>query len=426
MSPKLSLHSPSRFFLEIPSKGVVMNKTIVTPQFFISLFALSIFMLQSCSSIVHTEFKKGSLIEERPTGKLAELKSAVHIEVTSPLTVKVFEIVQVADELSQTYEKLKLEVKKNRFTHDGNDHHDPLYNHRCGGHFSCESTIVKDEYLKESRYVNINNKKRAVTSGTVRAIINGSYAQDLPIGPDGAASVSVEKYFDVLPEDQDVTVVYSYKSASARSVVEWPEVEKTARASLPGYRKRGAANKSSEDYITAFRISDDPSDLNNAYTYAASESEKAEIKKLADMHIEKRDRTRFEQAKNNYNLGKFIKKYPDSKYIVQAEYLFHLDKDCNGSVIKLSKFNIRRDKGKCVMIVATKFQTTSRNSALFKTYFTWTGGERDLFYIEFPSDYVDDQIQALAKIKGVYNYTTMSGKHNSVPHLRFLAEMPEE
>ncbi len=422
MSPKLSLHSPFRFFLEIPNKGVVMKKTIVTPKFFISLLSVSILILQSCSSIVHTEFKKGSLIEERPTGKLVELESAVHIEVTSPLTVKVYEIVQVADEISQTYEKRKLEVSKKRFTTEGNYHHDPLYNHLCGGKFTCKSTIVKDEYLKDSRYENIINKKRAVTSGTVRAIINGSYAQDLTIGPDGAASVSIEKYFDVLPKDQNVTIVYSYKSQSAGSVVAWPEVEKTARALLPEYRKRGAANKSAADYITAFRISDDPSDLNNAYTYAASESEKAEIKKLEDIH----DRTRFEQAKNNDNLGKFIKKYPDSKYIVQAEYLFHLDKDCNGSVIKLSKFNIRRDKGKCVMIVATKFQTTSRNSALFKTYFTWTGDERDLFYIEFPSDYVNDQVQALAKIKGVYNYTTMLGARNSVPYLRFLAEMPED
>jgi hypothetical protein len=399
-----------------------MNKTIVTSKFFISLFALSIFILQSCSSVVHTEFKKGSLIEERPTGKLVELESAVHIEVTSPVTVKVYEIVKVADELSQTYEKIKLKVTKNRFTHDGNDHLDPWYNHMCGRHFTCKSTIVKDEYIKDSRYENINNKKRAVTSGTVRALINGSYAQDLQIGPDGTASVSVEKYFDVLPEDQDVNVVYSYKSKSARSVVAWPEVEKTARALLPEYRKRGAAHKAAADFITAFRISDDPSDLNNAYNYAASESEKAEIKKLEDIH----DRTRFEQAKNNYDLGKFIKKYPDSSYIVQAQYLFHLDKDCNGSVIKLSKFNIRRDRGKCVVIVATKFQTTSRNSALFKTYFTWTGDERDLFYIEFPSDYVDDQVQALAKIKGVYNYTTMFGTHNSVPHLRFLAEIPED
>jgi outer membrane protein assembly factor BamD (BamD/ComL family) len=399
-----------------------MKKTIVTSQLFISLLALSIFMLQSCSSVVQTEFKKGSLIEERPTGKLVELKSAAHLEVTSPLSVKVYEIVQVADEISQTYEKIKLEVLKKRSTKYGSDHHDPWYNHLCGGNFTCKSTIVKDEYLKDSRYENINNKKRAVTSGTVRAMINGSYAQELPIGLDGTASVSIEKYFDVLPEDQDVDVVYSYKFKSVQSVVEWPEVEKTARALLPEYRKRGAANKSAADYITAFRISDDPSDLNNAYNYAASESVKAEIKKLEGIH----DRTRFEQAKNNNELGSFIKKYPDSSYIAQAEYLFHLDKDCNGSVIKLSKFNIRRDKGKCVTIVATKFQTTSGNSALFKTYFTWKGDERDLFYIEFPSDYVDDQVQALAKIKGVYTYTKMSGAHVSVPHLRFLAEIPED
>lgn len=424
-SPKLSLHSPSRCFLEIPQGKVVMKKTRLTPKFFISLFALSMFILQSCSSVVHTEFKKGSLIEERFKGKLVALESAVHIEVTSPLTVKVYEIVRVADEFSQTYQKIKLVVSKNRLFNDGNYHHDPWYNHMCGGNFTCKSTVVKDEYIKDSRYENINYKKRAVTSGAVRAIINGSYAQDLPIGPDGTASASIEKYFDVLPKDQNVAIVYAYKSESARSVITWPEVEKTARTLLPEYRKHGAANKSAADYITAFRISDDPSDLKEAYNYAASEAETAEIKKIADMHLEL-DRARFEQAKNDDKLGKFIKTYPDSSYIVQAKYLFHLDKDCNGSVIKLSKFNIRRYKGKCVMIVATKFKTTSKNSGLFKTYFTWTGDERDLFYIEFPSDYEGDQVQALAKIKGVFHYTTMSGAHNSVPHLRFLAEMPED
>jgi len=405
---------------------VELKKTILSPLFFTFLLALSIFNLQSCSSVVQTEFKKGSLIEERHTGKLVELESAVHLEVTSPLTVKVYEIVKVADEISQAYEKIKLEVKKNRSAQDGNSHLDPWYNHVCGGHFTCRSTIVKKEYIKDSRYENIRSKKRAVTSGTVQALINDSYAQDLTIGPDGKALVSIEKYFDVLPKGQNVNVVYSYRSGSARSVVEWPEVEKTARALLPEYRKRGAANKAAADFITAFRISDDQSDLNNAYKYAASESEKAEIKKIAEMHLEKLDRTRFEQAKDNGELGKFIKQYPNSSYLVQAQYLFHLDKDCKGSVIKLSKFNIRRDKGKCVVIVATKFQATSKNSGLFKTYFTWTGDEHDLFYIEFPPDHQGDQVHALAKIKGVFNYTTMFGTHNSVPHLSFLADLPED
>ncbi len=403
-----------------------MKKTVFSPKFFCSLVAFSIFILQSCSPVVHTEFKKGALIEERPTGKLVELESTAYLEVTSPLTVKVYEIVQVADEFSQTHEKIKLEVTKSPFTKWGKYHYDPRYNYVCGGKFTCRSSIVKDDPIKDIRYENINNKKRVITSGTVRAMIDGSYAQDLPIDPDGTASVSVEKFFDVLPKGQDVNVEYSYKSGSAQSVVAWPEVEKTARTLLPEYRRRGAANRTAADYITAFRISDDPSDLKEAYKYAASESEKAEIKKIAEIHGEKRDRTRFEQAKDNGKLDKFIKKYPNSSYLVQAEYLFHLDKDCNGSVITLSKFNIRLDKGKCVMIVATKVQTTSKNSGLFKTYFTWTGDEHDLFYIEFPSDYGEDQVQALAKIKGVFNYTTMFGTHNSVPHLRFLAQMPED
>jgi hypothetical protein len=403
-----------------------MKKTGIPPQFFGFLLAWSMVILQSCSPVVQTEFKKGPLLEERPTGKLAELDSAASIEVTAPVTVKVYETVRVADEISQTYEKIKLEVTKNRFTRDGNDRHDPRYNHLCGGRFTCTSTVAKREYIKESRYEHITSKRRAVTSGTIQAVINGSYVQDLPIGRDGTASVSVEKYFDVLPEGQNVNVMYAYKSGSARSVVAWPEVEKIARTLLPVYRKRGAANKVAADYLTAYRISDDPSDLVNAYRYAASESEWAEINKIADLHRKKLDRARFEQAKINGELGKFIEKYPDSSYIAEAEYLIHLDKDCNGSVIKLGKFNINRVKGKCVVIVATKFRTTSKNSGLFKTYFTWTGDERDLFYIEFPSGNGGDQVQALAKIKGVYTYTTMFGTQNSVPHLRFLAEKPEE
>ena len=107
-----------------------MKKTKVPPQFFGFLLAFSMVILQSCSPVVQTEFKKGVLLEERPTGRLVELDSVASLEVTSPVTVKVYEIVRVADELSQSYEKIKLEVSKNRFTHDGNDHHDPLYNHK--------------------------------------------------------------------------------------------------------------------------------------------------------------------------------------------------------------------------------------------------------------------------------------------------------
>jgi hypothetical protein len=150
--------------------------------------------------VVQTEFKGLSLGSPR---KNAELDSGLLL-VTSPVTVKVYETVRVADEISQTYEKIKLEVTKNRFTRDGNDRHDPRYNHLCGGHFTCTSTIVKNEYIKDSRYKNVTKIKRAVTSGTVQAIINGSYVQDLPINREGTASVSIEKYFDVLPEGQNV------------------------------------------------------------------------------------------------------------------------------------------------------------------------------------------------------------------------------
>lgn len=399
-----------------------MKKRALSPQLFGFALALSVFIVQSCSPVVHTEFKKGSLLEERAEGKVVELESTIEIEVTSPLTVKVYERIKVADAISQVFEKLKLEVTKNRFTNDGNSHNDPWFNHMCGGSLTCTSTVVPNEHIVERRYENITYKKRAVTSGTVHALINGTYAQDLSIGPDNTASVSIEKYFDVLPKGQDVTVVYSFKSGTAQSVVAWSKVEKTARAALPAYRKRGAANNSSADYITAFRISDDPSDLKNAYKYAANETEKAEINKLA----ERFDRTRFEQAKNIGELGKFIKLYPNSRYLDQAKYLVHLDKDCNGSVVKISDMKRYLNKQKCVVIVATKFRTISGNSGLFKTFFTWAGDERDLFYVEFPTDYQGNEVRALAKIKGVYSYTTMLGRRITVPHLRFIVEIPED
>ena len=73
LNPAMPVDTINFPFVEAPARNVVMNKTIASSHFFSFLLALSVAVLQSCSPVVQTEFKKGSLLEERPTGKLVDL-----------------------------------------------------------------------------------------------------------------------------------------------------------------------------------------------------------------------------------------------------------------------------------------------------------------------------------------------------------------
>ncbi len=57
---------------------------------------------------------------------------------------------------------------------------------------------------------------------------------------------------------------------------------------------------------------------------------------------------------------------------------------------------------------------TSINTGLFKI------GNTELAYIEFKDTFRGSYVEGIAKIKGIYNYTTKMGVQNQVPHLEML------
>lgn len=93
---------------------------------------------------------------------------------------------------------------------------------------------------------------------------------------------------------------------------------------------------------------------------------------------------------------------------------------CDGKIMSLVEFyknnNSFADKGKCVEVAATSFQMTATNKGLFNI----GNYTPELLFIEFNKTFRGSYIKGIAKILGVYNYSTQIGGSNSVPHLKML------
>ena len=91
---------------------------------------------------------------------------------------------------------------------------------------------------------------------------------------------------------------------------------------------------------------------------------------------------------------------------------------CDGKILSQEDFMLGKnpyaDKGKCVEFTAVTFQMTSANTGLFKI------GNNEIVFIEFKETFRGPWVQGIAKIKGLYNYTTRAGIPNQVPHLEML------
>lgn len=460
------------------------------------LSAVSIFTLQGCGQLVHTEIQKGMLTKEQPTGKTEELERITSLELLTPTTVKVFETIEFGQEFEQTFEKIQIQRKA--YVDKGWILASELiirpfatififpmfvdyFNYWHWGLTDCsksrgltnntvyckigepERHVIIGAYVREKIYKNFTNKQEVFTSGFVSVSTNDVKRDDIAIGSDGIAALVFENYFDTFPKGEDIKAEFKYKTATVKSVVKYSQAEKNVKALLPYYQKRGADNKSAKDYIVAFKISNDPSNLYEAKNYISTKSEDAEIETLLSKYNEALDLSRFEQAKQTGKLSEFVVQYPNSQYVQDAtniideskydqamksgklpdfvkqnpnsiyvnaanniikkkKYENYVKKDCKGVVMDLREFivnsNIYADKGKCVSIFAAQFQMTSSNAGLFKLT------ADHLVYIEFPTTYRGLISQGIAQIKGEYSYMTQMGTYNSVPHLRFLTEKP--
>lgn len=102
----------------------------------------------------------------------------------------------------------------------------------------------------------------------------------------------------------------------------------------------------------------------------------------------------------------------------RKEKLDRLLPQCNNKILSHEDFllgkNPYADQGKCVKITAVTFQMTFINTGLFRI------GNTELAYIEFKDTFRGSYVEGIAKIKGVYNYTTKMGIQNQVPHFKML------
>ena len=393
----------------------------ISAKLLMALSAVSIFTLQGCGQVVRTEIQKGMLVKEQSTGKTVELERTPSIELVTPTTVKVFETVKFGQEFEQKFEKFQIQEKSRPTTEQiiAGEILRPLFtaivfpifmdSYWHWGLTDCtkeldkphcitmgsERDLIQGEFVVEKSYKNFTNKKDTITSGFISVNINDVKKNDIAIGTDGITAIALESYFDTFSRGKDIQVEFKYKTATAKSVMMFSEAEKNVNALLPTYRKRGADNKSANDYIIAFKISNDPSDLNEARKFALTEKDKKEIERLFAKYDEALDLSRFKQAKQNGKLREFLAQYPnsrhvqeasdiieeskfeqakksgklqafvkqnpDSKYVTEANNIIKKEKyeryvrqNCKGVVMDLREYilnsNIYADKGKCVSI----------------------------------------------------------------------------
>jgi len=340
--------------------------------------------LQACGQVVHTEIQKGLLVKEGSTGKTVELERIPLIELQTPVSVRVFDEVRSGQEYDASYEKIQ--VQEETYP-DGK---------KKG---KTKRTNIPHEYVVEKAYKNIATTKETPPSGVVSVTVNDVQREDIAIGPDGIATVALETYFDTYPEGKDIKVKFAYKAAIADSVVTWGEAKKNAMALLPTYRQRGAATRSSQDFIVAFKISHEPSDLFTAMNFLrmSSEGERKEIQRL-------------------------FAKYQEADAIIREEkYKKFIKKNCKDTVLDLNELvsqrNFNADRGKCVFIMVVKNDDKPLKAGLFKM-------SDSIFYIELPAAGTGRVIEGLAQIKGGHRYTAEGGAVSSVPHLRYLGAIP--
>ena len=340
--------------------------------------------LQACGQVVHTEIQKGLLVKEGSTGKTVELERIPLIELQTPVSVRVFDEVRSGQEYDASYEKIQ--VQEETYP-DGK---------KKG---KTKRTNIPHEYVVEKAYKNIATTKETPPSGVVSVTVNDVQREDIAIGPDGIATVALETYFDTYPEGKDINVKFTYKTAIADSVVTYEEAKKNALALLPTYRQRGGATRSSNDFIVAFKISRDPSDLFTAMTFLrmSSEGERKEIQRLF---------AEYQAAENS---------------IREEKYKKFVQENCKDTVMDLNELashrDFKADRGKCVFIMVVKNDDKPIKAGLFKMSDT-------VFYIELPTAGTGKMVEGLAQIKGGYRYTAEGGAVSTIPRLRYLGQMP--
>lgn len=431
------------------------------------LCTIAFLFLNGCTTVVRVDIEKGNLIKEEPTGKVVTIEKIPILELLTKDSVAVYRNDKYGDEYMQYYEKVLNEVLVDlnpNYINNGIDYCAQLesskeqrdrYEDVCFNRRS-RKRISRNDFVQEIAFKNIAFKKNSVTSGSLPVSINNERVNNIEIKPDGTATLNIDNYFDILPLGATINITFDYGNKTVSSSIPYDTALKAALDRLPTYRKN-ASDKSVVDSLLAYKISNNDSDFNVAFNLSASFFDKNELEKacfnqarklnsLTDYNKYKErypygqfiletnkaiDELEYNAAKESNKLNEFVMSHPKSSFVTAASKIIKDDErqqyvknTCNGIVMSLFDFiqngNIYADKGKCLSIIAVKFQITSSNTGLFNI------GRDYLVYIEFPKAYRGISVRGLAQIKGEHSYITKMGTYNSVPHLVYLTDDDED
>lgn len=202
-------------------------------------------MLNGCASqVISKHVRKGALVKEIGTGNFVEQSRTGAIELLSPVSVRVHEQVERAEDTKQYYQKVIVrKLAKPRdypysdtylkillstaiiplFTYDfwiqgsyrgtkcGNEPDKCVIREDC-------SVVFLDYFLEEARRI-LPERQRHDPSATVSLFLNGFYKGELPISPEGTASVDLLQYRELAGTEKDVKLTFKYRSSYAYSLL---------------------------------------------------------------------------------------------------------------------------------------------------------------------------------------------------------------
>jgi hypothetical protein len=233
-------------------------------------------ILQGCSQVISTNRYRGNLISTEKGNSPEELSRDTKIELVSPTSVKIKNIVNYGNPVVNRYEKIENkyigtsdagptilgetlilpirvgvilplslvccvlkpsgcpEVMEKAFS--------PIFDckkekFRKNCTFSTEKTILPDEFEEETFYENIHTLEEPVSRGMVNvSVCEGSqtlFQNQISLASDGSAVLDITSFIDKLPVGEAVKVIYQYGQIEETALLTKADVQRALASRIP-------------------------------------------------------------------------------------------------------------------------------------------------------------------------------------------------
>ena len=182
----------------------MVNRTVLV-LLFITL------LVQGCAShqVLGEHFQKGMLVKEEGTGVVAERSRKKMIELTSPLSVRVYEVVERQEPGACTLQEVP-------------------------------SVLSREHVVEEGTRPIIQRQKNVPRPDKVSLFVNGFSKGDLEISSDDVATVDLHAFPELAGLHKPLKLTFKYYDAYAYSVLQQAEVERIFGQSAPAVPHGGS------------------------------------------------------------------------------------------------------------------------------------------------------------------------------------------